>query len=103
MSQLADIGMIGLAVMGENLVLNMENKGFRVAIFNRTVPGIEEGVVERFIAGRGKGKNFIGSNDLSSFVRSIQTPRKIMMMVKAGNPVDELIEQLIPLLDQGIS
>ncbi len=101
MNQLADIGMIGLAVMGENLALNMEDKGFRVALFNRTVLGAEEGVVDRFVNGRGQGKNFIGSKDLSSFVRSIQTPRKIMMMVKAGNPIDELIEQLIPMLDNG--
>lgn len=101
MSQLADIGMIGLAVMGENLALNLESKGFKVAVYNRTLPGIEEHVVENFINGRGKGKNFIGSNDISSFIKSIQAPRKIMMMVKAGNPVDELIEQLIPLLDKG--
>jgi len=101
MKDLADIGMIGLAVMGENLALNMENKGFAVAVYNRTVPLIEEGVVERFINGRGKGKNFIGSADLPSFIKSIKAPRKIMMMVKAGKPVDELIEQLIPFLDKG--
>jgi 6-phosphogluconate dehydrogenase len=101
MEKLADIGMIGLAVMGENLALNMENKGFRVAVYNRTVKGIEEGVVERFLAGRGKNKNISGSSDLVTFVKSIQSPRKIMMMVKAGKPVDELIEQLIPLLDKG--
>ena len=101
MSQLADIGMIGLAVMGENLALNMESKGFTVAVYNRTVKGIEEGVVERFINGRGKGKKFIGSSDIGAFVKSIKAPRKIMMMVKAGKPVDELIEQLIPILDKG--
>jgi 6-phosphogluconate dehydrogenase len=93
--------MIGLAVMGENLALNMEDKGFTVAIYNRTVPGVEEGVVERFINGRGKGKNFIGSTAIQDFVQSIAIPRKIMMMVKAGKPVDELIDQLIPLLDPG--
>lgn len=101
MKEKADIGMIGLAVMGENLALNMESKGFTVAVYNRTVPGIEEGVVERFIAGRAAGRNFIGSTKIEDFVRSIAAPRKIMMMVKAGKPVDELIGQLLPLLDPG--
>ncbi len=101
MEKLADIGMIGLAVMGENLALNMESKGFKVAVYNRTVKGIEEGVVDRFVNGRGKGKNFVGSTEMKDFVKSIQTPRKIMMMVKAGKAVDELIEQLIPLLEKG--
>jgi 6-phosphogluconate dehydrogenase len=101
MNELADIGMIGLAVMGENLALNMESKGFRVAVYNRTVKGIEEGVVERFIENRGKNKNIIGSSDLNTFVNSLKSPRKIMMMVKAGKPVDELIEQIIPMLHQG--
>ena len=97
----ADIGMIGLAVMGENLALNMESKGFTVAVYNRTVPGVEEGVVPRFINGRGKGKNFIGSETIEDFVQSLAAPRRIMMMVKAGKPVDSLIDQLIPLLDKG--
>ena len=97
----ADIGLIGLAVMGENLALNMESKGFTVAVYNRTVPGIEEGVVDRFINARGAGKNFIGSTDMRDFVQSIAAPRKVFMMVKAGKPVDELIEQLIPLLEPG--
>ena len=101
MKDKADIGMIGLAVMGENLALNMEGKGFTVAVYNRTVPGLEEGVVERFINGRGKDRNFVGSTRIEDFVRSIAAPRKIMMMVKAGKPVDELIEQLLPLLDKG--
>ncbi len=101
MKKLSDIGMIGLAVMGENLALNMESKGFRVSVYNRTVPGIEEGIVERFISGRGKGKNFAGFSDLESFVQSLQRPRKIMMMIKAGEPVDQQIELLIPLLDKG--
>ena len=101
MKQSADIGMIGLAVMGENLSLNMERNGFTVAVYNRTVPGVEEGVVSRFINGRGKDKNFIGSDNIEAFVKSIARPRKIMMMVKAGNPVDELIEQLIPYLEKG--
>ncbi len=101
MKDKADIGMIGLAVMGENLALNMESRGFTVAVYNRTVPGVEEGVVERFINGRGKGKKFVGSETIADLVESIAHPRKIMMMVKAGRPVDELIEQLLPLLDQG--
>jgi len=87
--------------MGENLSLNIESKGFTVSVYNRTVPGIEEGVVDRFINSRGAGKNFIGSNDLGAFVESIATPRKVFIMVKAGKPVDELIEQLIPLLEPG--
>jgi 6-phosphogluconate dehydrogenase len=101
MKDKADIGMIGLAVMGENLSLNMEDKGYTVAVYNRTVPGVEEGVVERFMNGRGRGKNFIGSVKIEDFVQSIARPRKIMMMVKAGKPVDDVIEQLLPLLDPG--
>ncbi len=101
MENLADIGMIGMAVMGENLALNMERNGFRVAVYNRTIPGIEEGIMERFIEGRGKGKKFTGSPDLQGFVKSIKTPRRIMMMVKAGKAVDELIDQLIPLIEKG--
>jgi 6-phosphogluconate dehydrogenase len=101
MNKLSDIGIIGLAVMGENLALNMESKGFSVSVYNRTVPGVEEGVVERFMNGRGKDKNFIGASALPGFVKSVKKPRKIMMMVKAGKPVDELMDQLIPLLDKG--
>ncbi|RHJ91673.1 decarboxylating NADP(+)-dependent phosphogluconate dehydrogenase [Parabacteroides bouchesdurhonensis] len=96
----ADIGLIGLAVMGENLALNMESKGYRVSVYNRTAPG-EEGIVGRFIEGRGKGKNFIGAYSISDLVESVKTPRKIMMMVKAGSPVDELITQLVPYLSPG--
>jgi 6-phosphogluconate dehydrogenase len=101
MKEKADIGMIGLAVMGENLSLNMEGKGFTVALFNRTVPGVEEGIVSRFVNGRGRGKNFIGTESLEDLVKSLAAPRRIMMMVKAGAPVDALIDQLIPLLDEG--
>lgn len=96
MKQKADIGLIGLAVMGENLVLNMESKGYMVAVFNRTVDK-----VDNFMNGRGAGKNFIGAHSLEEFVNSIQRPRKVMMLVKAGKPVDDFIEQLIPLLDAG--
>lgn len=82
--------------MGENLVLNMESKGYTVAVFNRSVEK-----VEKFIAGRGAGKNFIGAKNLEELVASIERPRKVMMLVKAGKPVDDFIEQLIPLLEPG--
>lgn len=97
----SDIGLIGLAVMGENLSLNLEKNNWKVSVYNRTVPGIEEGVVERFINGRAKGKNIEGYNDIPSFIESLETPRKIMMMVRAGNPVDELMEQVFPHLSPG--
>ena len=93
-----DVGLIGLAVMGENLALNMASKGWKVSVYNRTVPGVEEGVVERFINGRAKGLNIEGFTDIADFVNSIALPRKIMMMVRAGSAVDELMEQLFPLL-----
>ncbi|MBZ4652511.1 MAG: hypothetical protein JG761_1311 [Proteiniphilum sp.] len=96
MKEKADIGLIGLAVMGENLVLNMESKGYTVAVFNRTVAKVDQ-----FLEGRGKGKNFIGAHSLEEFVASIERPRKVMMLVKAGKPVDDFIELLIPLLDPG--
>ena len=92
----ADIGLIGLAVMGENLVLNMESKGFTVAVFNRSVE-----VVEKFEAGRGNGKNFIFAKSLEDFAKSLKTPRKAQIMVKAGGPVDAVIEQLAPLFEKG--
>ena len=92
----ADIGLIGLAVMGENLVLNMESHGFCAAVYNRSVEK-----VDRFIEGRGKGKNFIGCHSIEELCANLKAPRRIMMMVKAGKPVDELIEQLLPHLDQG--
>ena len=96
MKKLADIGLIGLAVMGENFVLNMESKGFTVAVFNRTT-----NKVDNFMNARGKGKNFIGAHSLEEFVNSIGRPRKVMMLVKAGQPVDDFIEKLIPLMDKG--
>lgn len=92
----ASIGLIGLAVMGENLVLNLESKGFSVAVFNRSTSKVDS-----FMEGRAKGKNIIGTHSLEELVSSLETPRKVMMMVKAGNPVDETIETLIPLLDKG--
>lgn len=92
----ADIGLVGLAVMGENLVMNMESKGFAVAVYNRTAEK-----VENFVNGRAKGKNILGTYTLEELVDSLAAPRKIMMMVKAGAAVDDLIEQLIPLLAPG--
>ena len=92
----ADIGLIGLAVMGENLVLNMERNGFCAAVYNRTVEK-----VDNFIAGRGAGKKFIGCHSFEELCANLKSPRRIMMMVKAGKAVDDLIEQLIPHLDKG--
>lgn len=92
----ADIGLIGLAVMGENLVMNMESKGFTVAVYNRTVEKVNE-----FVEGRAKGKNIIGTRSIQELVDNLKKPRKIMLMVKAGKPVDDFIEQLFPYLEAG--
>ena len=96
MKELSDIGLIGLAVMGENLVLNMESKGFRVSVFNRTVEK-----VDRFMEGRGKGLNIYGAHSLEDFVASLKAPRKVFLMVKAGAAVDAFIDKLIPVLSPG--
>jgi len=96
MKNLADIGLIGLAVMGENLVLNMESKGFTVAVYNRTVSKVDD-----FMNGRGKGKNFIGARSIEELCKSLERPRKVMMLVKAGSAVDDFIEQVIPFLEPG--
>lgn len=92
----ADIGLIGLAVMGENLVLNMENKGFTVAVYNRSVEK-----VDRFLQDRGKDKKFLGAHSIEEMTRLVSRPRKIMMLVKAGQAVDDLIEQILPYLEPG--
>ena len=92
----SDIGLIGLAVMGENLVMNMESKGFTVSVYNRTSQK-----VENFVNGRAKGKNIVGTYSLEELVSSLEKPRKVMMMIKAGQAVDDMIEQLIPLMEQG--
>ncbi len=92
----ADIGLIGLAVMGENLVLNMERNGFTVAVYNRTIEK-----VDKFIHGRGKDKKFIGAHSIEEFVASLERPRKVMMLVKAGKPVDDFIDLLLPHLEEG--
>lgn len=91
-----NIGLIGLAVMGENLVLNMESKGFSVAVFNRTTSK-----VDNFINGRAKGKNISGCYSIKELIDSLERPRKVMLLVKAGRPVDDFIEMLIPHLEQG--
>ncbi len=96
MKKLGDIGLIGLAVMGENLVLNMERNGYTVAVYNRTVEK-----VDKFVQGRGKGKKFIPAHSIQELVSSLERPRKVMMLVKAGKPVDDFIDQLIPYLEPG--
>lgn len=96
----ADIGLIGLGVMGENLALNMESKGFRVAVYNRMEAGEEE-VVRNFVNGKGQNRNFIGTYSPEELVEAVEQPRRIMMMVKAGAPVDSLIHQLLPYLSPG--
>jgi 6-phosphogluconate dehydrogenase len=95
MSQ-ADIGLVGLAVMGENLILNMESRGFTVACFNRTTSKVDD-----FVNGRAKGKRIVGAHSLPELVKALKRPRKIMMMVKAGKAVDDLIDQLLPLVEPG--
>ncbi|HLP73349.1 MAG TPA: decarboxylating NADP(+)-dependent phosphogluconate dehydrogenase [Bacteroidales bacterium] len=96
MDKLSDIGLIGLAVMGENLVLNMESKGFRVSVFNRTTSKVDD-----FLSGRAKGKNIVGTHSIEELVKSLARPRKIMIMVKAGSAVDDMINLLIPHLEKG--
>jgi len=96
MEKLSNIGVAGLAVMGENLVLNMDSKGFSVSVFNRT-----SSTVDNFLAGRAKGKNISGFYSVETFVKSLERPRKVMMMLKAGEVVDGFIEQLIPFLEPG--
>ncbi|NSW95686.1 MAG: NADP-dependent phosphogluconate dehydrogenase, partial [Bacteroidales bacterium] len=96
MNNLSDIGLIGLAVMGENLVLNMESKGFSVTVYNRTLQKVDD-----FLAGRAKGKRIRGAHSIEELVSSLKRPRKVMIMVKAGSAVDDMINTLIPLLEPG--
>ncbi|NJN95977.1 MAG: decarboxylating NADP(+)-dependent phosphogluconate dehydrogenase [Anaerolineales bacterium] len=92
----ADIGLIGLAVMGQNLVLNMNDHGFKVAVFNRTVS-----VVDEFINGNAKGTQIVGAHSIEEFVGLLKKPRRVMLLVKAGQAVDDFIEKLIPHLEPG--
>jgi len=92
----ADIGVVGLAVMGENLILNMESKGFTVACFNRTVSKVDD-----FLNGRAQGKNIVGCHTIEELVANLKTPRKVMLMVKAGQAVDAFIDQVLPHLEDG--
>ncbi|MDR3020867.1 MAG: decarboxylating NADP(+)-dependent phosphogluconate dehydrogenase [Treponema sp.] len=91
-----DIGLVGLAVMGENLVLNLESKGFSVSVYNRTTSKVDD-----FVKGRGAGKKIKGCYDLKELAASLSTPRKAMIMVKAGKPVDDTIDQLLEVFDKG--
>ena len=94
--QNADIGLVGLAVMGENLAMNMESRGFSVAIWNR-----ERDWVDRFLGGRGSGKRFIGCDSLENLCRNLKKPRRVLIMVRAGKPVDEVIDRLLPHMEAG--
>jgi 6-phosphogluconate dehydrogenase len=92
----ADIGLIGLAVMGQNLVLNMEDHGYTVAVYNRTLSKVDD-----FIAGGAAGRNIIGTHSIEEFVGALKRPRRVMLLVKAGKPVDAFIDKLIPHLEEG--
>ena len=96
MGKQADIGLIGLAVMGQNLALNISDHGFRVAVFNRTTSK-----VARFVETEAKDSDIIGTFTPEEFVKSIKRPRKIILMIQAGDAVDKSIAQLAPLLDEG--
>ncbi len=96
MSDKCDFGLIGLAVMGENLALNVESRGYSIAVYNRTTSKVDD-----LINGRAKGKNFVGCHSIEEFVNSLAKPRKVMMLVKAGPAVDAIIDQVTPLLEPG--
>src|SRR6187397_1047151 len=96
MTQQCDIGLVGLAVMGENLALNIESRSYSIAVYNRTTSKVDE-----LIAGRAKGKKFVGCHSLEDLVKNLAKPRKVMMMVKAGPAVNDLIHTLLPLLEKG--
>lgn len=92
----ADIGLIGLAVMGQNLILNMNDKGFTVAAYNRTTSKVDD-----FLANEAKGTNVVGAHSIEEFVSLLKRPRKVILLVKAGPAVDAFIEQLVPHLEKG--
>ena len=96
MEATADIGLIGLAVMGQNLVLNMNDHGFVVSVYNRTVSKVDD-----FLANEAKDTNIIGAQSIEEFVAQLKRPRRVMLLVKAGQPVDDFIEQLLPFLEPG--
>jgi len=96
MTTKCDIGLVGLAVMGENLALNIESRGYSIAVFNRTTSKVDD-----FLAGGAKGKNVVGCHSIEELVDSLASPRKVMLMVKAGPAVDAFIDQIIPLLSPG--
>src|SRR5215471_3360002 len=91
-----DIGLIGLAVMGQNLVLNMNDHGYRVAVFNRTVSKVDD-----FINNEAKGTKVVGAHSIPELIQALKKPRRIMLMVKAGETVDQMIESLLPHLEKG--
>src|SRR5499426_1546554 len=91
-----DIGLIGLAVMGQNLVLNMNDHGYRVAVFNRTVSKVDE-----FIDNEAAGTEVVGAHSIAELVEALKKPRRVMLMVKAGETVDQMIESLLPHLEKG--
>jgi len=96
MNPQCDIGLVGLAVMGQNLILNMADHGFQVAAYNRTTSKVDE-----FMAGSARGKSIVGCRSPEELVQNLKQPRRLMLMVKAGEPVDQTIRQLAPLLDKG--
>jgi len=91
-----DIGLIGLAVMGQNLVLNMNDHGFKVAVFNRTVSKVDD-----FLSDEAKGTQVVGAHSIEEFVGLLKRPRRVMFMVKAGDTVDQMIDHVLPLLEAG--
>src|SRR5687768_18202433 len=96
MEATADIALIGLAVMGQNIILNMNDRGYTVVAYNRTVSKVDE-----FLAREAKGTKVIGAHSLEEMVKQLKRPRRVMLMVRAGTPVDEFIERLMPHLEPG--
>src|SRR5262245_30974373 len=95
-TETCDIGLIGLAVMGQNLVLNMNDHGYRVAVFNRTVSKVDE-----FLADEAKGTKVVGAHSIEELVAALKKPRRVMLMVKAGDTVDRMIDAVTPHLEKG--
>src|ERR1700730_15641012 len=91
-----DIGLIGLAVMGQNLVLNMNDHGYKVAVFNRTVSKVDD-----FIADEAKGTQVVGTHSIEELASALKKPRRVMLMVKAGETVDHMIDAIVPHLEKG--